>query len=265
MSAFQALGAVDVFALERIRRVMLEFMTWPQIEALIERGFRRVIVPIGAIEQHGPRLPLVSDTLLASALAIRAAEELDWTLVAPVIRPGFSPHHMGFAGTITVGESLLVSEVRAYLVSLSAHGFDEFFLLSGHGGNFAPVRAAIDLLRVEMPPGTRIGHSLDLDAFATALMRPVLDEGLPATALHHADAAETSLAMFLAPSLVVDAEDRAGLLEDVSLQDLVDKGIRSFSPSGILGDPRGSNSALGQRVFESLTDYVVSAFRASVG
>jgi len=244
--------------------IMLEFLTWPEIDGLISRGFRRIIVPMGSIEQHGPRLPLNNDSLIATALSSSAAERLGSTLVAPVIQPGFSPHHRGFPGTISVEKRLLVGYVRAYLQCLAAAGFDELYLLSGHGGNFGPVLEAIDRLRPSLPSGVRIGHSLNLDGYINEMLRPLREIGMPTPTLNHADASELSLTMFLAPDLVRDGQDVPGLMGEIHLSDLIRKGIRGVSPSGILGDPRGSNARLGGKVFASLVEYVVMSFKASL-
>ena len=88
-------------------------MTWKQIKEAMEQGYRRVIFALGSIEQHGPHLPLVTDTLLGDVLAVRVAEKLGNTLVAPTIRPGCSEHHLSFPGSLSISSDLLAALARA--------------------------------------------------------------------------------------------------------------------------------------------------------
>src|SRR5688500_6258442 len=84
------------------KEVRLERMTWPEIGDAIAGGMRTVIIPSGAVEQHGPHLPLMTDSASASAVGLNLARRLGDALVAPTIWMGCSDHHMGFPGTITL-------------------------------------------------------------------------------------------------------------------------------------------------------------------
>jgi creatinine amidohydrolase len=81
--------------------VLLEEHTWSEIESAIDNGTRTAIVSVGSVEQHGPHLPLIVDTLIGDELSRRIAEKLGDTFAAPTIRPGCSGHHMEFSGSIT--------------------------------------------------------------------------------------------------------------------------------------------------------------------
>ncbi len=81
-------------------RLLLEEMTWPEVEEAIASGYTSVVVAAGAVEQHGPHLPLLVDAARGDRLAIEVAERLGSALVAPTIRVGCSEHHMGFPGTL---------------------------------------------------------------------------------------------------------------------------------------------------------------------
>jgi creatinine amidohydrolase len=89
-------------------------MTWLEVKQALEQGYRCIIFALGSIEQHGPHLPLVTDTLIGDALAVRVAEKLGRALVAPTIRPGCSEHHMSFAGSLSISNELLAALTRAY-------------------------------------------------------------------------------------------------------------------------------------------------------
>src|SRR5437879_8390733 len=101
---------------------------------------RRAVVCAASTEQHGPHLPEATDALLGAAYAEGLARRLGDALVAPMIRPACSEHHMAFAGSLTIPETLLMDLLDAYLASLRRHGFERFVVFSSHGGNF-PVLA----------------------------------------------------------------------------------------------------------------------------
>src|SRR5207247_7471889 len=105
-------------------------------------------VPLGATEQHGPHLPLGTDTEIARALAAGLARAREHVVVAPALPFGSSGEHAGFAGTLSIGREV----VEALLVELGRSALDSFsrlLLISAHGGNAEPVGAAVARLRAE--------------------------------------------------------------------------------------------------------------------
>ncbi len=120
-------------------------LRWPEVAAVA--GHSLLVVPIGATEQHGPHLPLSTDTDIANALAERFAMVRPDALVAPAVAYGSSGEHAGFAGTLSIGqaalENLLVELVR------SADAFAATLLLSAHGGNAEPLGRAVRRLQAE--------------------------------------------------------------------------------------------------------------------
>ncbi len=109
----------------------LQEMTWEEIEGLIEDCQGTMILPIGSTEQHGPHLPVGTDTMVAITLA-EAASERTSVAVAPPLWFGWSPHHMVLPGTITIRPEILVELVVDVIRSLHQHGFTNFILLNGH-------------------------------------------------------------------------------------------------------------------------------------
>src|SRR5687767_2723278 len=102
----------------------LDEMSWPEIRAAIDSGRRTVIAAAGSMEQHGPHLPLQTDTLLGTFLAQALVERLPGAFQGPTIPFGVSDHHMPFAGTITLDKEAFKTVVRQYAESLAAHGFE---------------------------------------------------------------------------------------------------------------------------------------------
>ena len=214
---------------------------WPEVAGTAPAPV--LLVPVGSCEQHGPHLPLDTDTRVAGAVALRAADRLGGAVVAPAVAVGASGEHAGFAGTLSIGTEVLT----AVLVELgrSADHFGGVVLVNGHGGNAAAVAAAV----------ARLVH-----------------EGRRALAWHahvaggdaHAGRTETSLVLALAPELVrVDAAE-AGVTAPVGelLPALRSGGVAAVSPNGVLGDPAGASAAEGIRLLEGLVADLVATVRA---
>jgi mycofactocin system creatininase family protein len=195
-------------------------------------------VPVGATEQHGPHLPLTTDTDIALALCDRLAEARD-VLVAPAVPYGSSGEHAGFAGTLSIGQAatelLLVELGRS-----AAETFRRLLFVSAHGGNAGPVARAVARLRAE---------SRDVEVF-----RPQWP-GEP-----HAGHPETALQLVLRPGSVrMDRAvpgDRRPLGELMPL--LLDGGVRAVTGTGVLGDPTSATTAEGALLLDELTAALVS-------
>jgi mycofactocin system creatininase family protein len=178
-----------------------------------------LVVPLGATEQHGPHLPLGTDTIIANALAA----SLD-AVVAPALPYGSSGEHAGFAGTLSIGREALI----AVLVELvRSTGFPRVLFISAHGGNAEPLAAAVRQLRDEGHAVWAWSPSFGGDA--------------------HAGRVETSLLLALAPRLVGETREpgnTASLAE--LLPHLREAGVRAVAPNGVLGDPRGASEEEGR-------------------
>ena len=106
-------------------KVLIEEMTWVEIKEAIDQGKTGVIVVSGAMEQHGPHLPTGTDTILGYELAQRAALKLGNVLVAPVVRPCLSEHHIGFPGSFTLSWETYYDVIEDYCESLARFGFKD--------------------------------------------------------------------------------------------------------------------------------------------
>ncbi|MFI9503053.1 mycofactocin biosynthesis peptidyl-dipeptidase MftE [Nocardia sp. NPDC052566] len=207
-------------------------LTWPEVGERAAAG-AILAVPLGATEQHGPHLPLSTDTDIALALCDRLATLRADVLVAPAIPYGSSGEHAGFPGTLSIGQAaleLLIVE----LCRSATDTFDRILLVSGHGGNLAPLRGAVALLR---------GESRDVRLYLPRY------QGDP-----HAGRAETALQLALAPPRVraerAEKGDTRPLPEILPL--LRAGGVRAVSPNGVLGDPAGATAEEGARLLAHL-------------
>lgn len=208
------------------------------------RPGRVLLVPVGSCEQHGPHLPLDTDTRVAVAVAETAASRRDDIDVAPAIPYGASGEHAGFPGTLSIGTTALVE----VLVELGRSAFPP-------GGG--PWRAALVV----------DGHGGNVEATTTAVARPVA-EGRPVAGWRprvpagdpHAGRTETSLLLAIDPD-VVGPDRPVGATEPLAelLPGLRAGGVAAVSPNGVLGDASGASAAEGRALLADLVDDVLAA------
>lgn len=215
--------------------------TWPETEAT---SSSLLLLPLGATEQHGPHLPLATDTIIAGAWAAGVAARIDGAVAAPPLPFGSSGEHQHFAGTLSIGGPAL-HLVAIELARSAASSFGRLAFLSGHAGNDHTMRQVIEQLRDE-------GHdALHLvPTWATERFGPV-DA--------HAGRIETSLMLHLRPELVRLERAEAGAVEPLTdlLDDLIASGVRAVSANGVLGDPAGASAEEGLRLLDDLIDRTV--------
>jgi creatinine amidohydrolase len=228
----------------------IEEMRWPQVAEALEEHYDRVVIPLGSTEQHGPHLPEGTDAYLAEALATRLAEQLGSTLVAPVIRPGCSDHHMDFPGTISISPELMTAILDAYVASLRSHGFSRFVVFSAHGGNF-PV-----LTEWQQTTTRGITVISDLLGFTGAMLGALRDFGRDDDTLPHADLCETAEMLTVRPELVEILRAERGFVGAIDLPTLLRSGLRAVTPNGILGDARGATAEIGEHVIDQIVQYL---------
>src|SRR5262245_53974572 len=167
--------------------------TWPEVERLVAQGCRTAVLPLGSTEQHGPHLPLDTDTRIGDALADRLCAAVGDALACPTLVVGCASEHLGFPGTLHVEPSTLAATVRDTVRALGRHGIERVFVFSAHGGNVVPLRAMLPDLRAACAP-VAVSAFVDLDALMAALHAEGAAAGVaPAEAGHHAGETETSI------------------------------------------------------------------------
>ena len=247
-------------------KLLLEEMTWPEVERAIRAGFTTVVVAAGAVEQHGPHLPLLVDAVRGDRLALEVARRLGKALVAPTIRVGCSEHHMGFPGTLSLRPETLRAICVDYAVSLSRHGFREVCFVPSHGGNFAPLAEMLDDLRDAAGPGCEVRAYTDLHGFVTLWESAVRDiaPGLVERVGGHADIAESSEMLCIRPDLVrgeLAVPGYVAAFDDEVAARIFTDGFRSVTPNGVLGDARGMSREIGELCIARAADGVAAALR----
>lgn len=199
-----------------------------------------LVVPLGATEQHGPHLPLSTDTIIATELGHRLAAALPGVVVAPAIPFGSSGEHAGFPGTLSIGQAAL--ELVLIELARSADDFGGIVFVNGHGGNLRPLHAAVRRLRAE---GRRV---LAWSPSGAA------DDS-------HAGHTETSVILRLRPDTVALDRAEPGNTQplDLLMDDLRRHGVAAVSPNGVLGDPTHADAEAGGRHLRRWTASLIEA------
>ncbi len=129
--------------------MLWEELSWPRHGKMSEAG-ATVVMPFASIEQHGPHLPVEVDTRLVTSVCREATQEMDNVLLVPTMWAGFSPHHMGFPGTLTLSLETYTAVVQDLVRSVAAHGYRKVLVVNGHGGNIPALQACVSSLRQEL-------------------------------------------------------------------------------------------------------------------
>ena len=216
-----------------------------------------VILPLGALEQHGPHLPVEVDSMLGEQVAIRTARLMQAggvpVTVLPMLWTGVSEHHMSFGGTITLDLPTYCAAIEGICRSALRHGFKRIVLLNAHGGNENALRCITD----ELTP--RLGVPIVQFTYWYAASEAIAEILTTQAGLQHACEAETSMMMAVRPELVAESRiplAKANRSPDVS--DVVGGGvyrwrtIASMSSSGVIGNPEAATPEKGRQLFDAV-------------
>ena len=205
-------------------------MSWPEVQDLLTRT-DMAILPLTALEQHGPQLPIGTDFFTGIEEAKLIAQRTD-VLVAPILFPGISPYHMAFPGTIALSPDTVQRVYFEAAQSLVSHGIRRFLLFNSHTGNQSVSRYIIDRINQETPA---VAVELN-DAAAPFLPKSSSKE---TKFDRHAGVGETSGGLYLFPTLV--DMSKAG---PNSLQ--LPEHLRNMLPEVIARDPTATSVFLAE-------------------
>ena len=234
---------------------------WARLKAHELRALARqnavVILPIASTEQHGPHLPVMTDTRLGHAVAVGAAQKAYSkrpTVVTPVVWSGLSEHHMPFGGTLILSHDTFRRVVRDLVEAITRHGFQDILISNSHGGNIVAMHQICDELSTKLPA------TLVATTYATEMgeaLREVLEDQ---KGMQHACEAETSMMMAIEPDLV-DTSDLASLGtrgEDHFLRagraSYRWRPFASKTSDGVAGRPAKATAEKGQAIIDAATD-----------
>jgi len=235
-------------------------MTWMEIGSVDWRE-TVVVIPTGAMEQHGPHLPVDTDTLIVSRLAEEVERRNpDKIMLTPTVWLGHSPHHLSFGGTLSLYHgpyiSMLVGICRSYI----GIGARKIWILNGHGGNRMPLSVVLQELKNEYK-----------DVLVTAAEYWTIAKNEIASiresdfgGLGHACEMETSLYLYLCEDGV-----RSGMIRDDGVQpegsmfrsDMLSGSVAArvmdfceLTKSGVFGRPTLASKEKGERFFRSISN-----------
>jgi creatinine amidohydrolase/Fe(II)-dependent formamide hydrolase-like protein len=243
----------------RARDWCLGELTWPEAERrLAETDI--ALFPVGAVEQHGPHLPLDTDAWDAEALCAEVAERcsVPRPLVLPLVPYGVSYHHQDFPGTLSVNPETLARLVYEVGISAARHGITKLVIVNGHGGNLPTLQFAAQMINRDAHIFTCVdsGETSDADIARLTETSPDL----------HAGEVETSTTLARRPHLV-DLEKAEAFVPHSAVRYLdfsSEYGVEWFahtariSPSGVLGDPTRASAEKGERMWEVMISHLVS-------
>lgn len=236
-------------------------LTTEDAAASVARG-DIVILPAGAFEQHGPAMPMATDLIRAEDMADRVAAALPGRVViGPSLPVGVSPHHLGFAGTVTLRPSTFLTVAREYVDSLAHHGWRRILVVTGHAGNNATLGALAQDLLHDRP---------DIEFAWTAiasLVGPVTAQMNRTEVTGHCGESETAQMLHVAPHLVhadrltpgTTAMDQLDPLSRIARRTAPALARRydQLSANGVLGDPTTATADQGRAIVDAVTTALV--------
>lgn len=239
-------------------------MSWTALGERLEQGPLDVMIPLGALEQHGPHLPLDTDALIAEAVADRAAQRAGECVVSPCVPVGASSHHLAFPGTASLSDETLRNAMVEVIQTLLSHGFRSAYLVTGHAGNVGAMAAV--MAELDSTERSQVVSFDDWPAQRDAVHLVAedqlgLDRELVGT---HGGHFETSILLAIAPDRVDMASAVAGHVGPAALASakLRSEGMAALSPVGIIGDPRGATADAGELYLDALVSLVVEGMEA---
>lgn len=273
--------------------MLLDEMTWPEVKAAVERN-AALVLPAGATEQHGPHLPLGTDTLLPVELLKRASERVD-LLIAPPLHYGYKSRPLsgggqGFVGTTSLRGKTLIDVTRDVVAEYLRHGFRRILIVNWHmesssflyeGADLAVREAGLTTARALGPrvesgqktatPAEDGGAAADARVFVVEDAWPVFTaeeidllfpDGFPGWDSEHAAVVETSLMMALLPHLV----RRELIVDDRSPEhpryEILPTPARLLTETGVLAKASDASDEKGRFLARRMTDYLVEMLAA---
>ena len=237
-----------------------EYLNWQEIESIAKDKRSTVIWPFGAVEQHGPHLPLATDSIFVDEIiseVLKLIPSGQPIKKLPTQYLGFSPEHKGFDGTISLSSELITLMIKEVGMQLADMGFKRLILINAHGGQISLLSTAARELRSFAPNLSVFPCFLwkGVDGLGDLLTKKEIENGL------HASLAETSLMMALKSELVGDERPCDGIESQIpegwSLEGNAPMAwlTEDLSKSGVIGDSKGSNVELGKSLKRVLINH----------
>ncbi|WP_187977530.1 creatininase family protein [Mycetocola sp. JXN-3] len=232
---------------------------WTDVAAAFARSHGLAILPFGACEQHGPHLPLGTDTITAQAVAAALADRLDATLLPP-INYGDTWNNAGYPGTLSLSSATVTAIAVDLGEALAASGAGGLVIVNGDWGNRNPLYTATrSLIASGFPTITLDYPGMD------AAIAEVRTSRAAAPGLAHAEEVETSLMLELAPDAVLMERAVSCYPEFPSDFGTAPMQLHRFSPSGVFGDPADATAGKGRAILEATVTASLAVLEDFIG
>lgn len=250
----QAIGQVGENEEAMMQNVEWARLRAPELRALAAEN-AVVILPVASIEQHGPHLPVMTDTRLGQEIAVRAARGA-WptrkTIVAPVVWSGLSEHHMAFGGTLTVSHATFHALLTDLIQALIRQGFRDILISNSHGGNIIAMQNLLDDL-APTSEATLVATTYVMEAGDR--YHGIMDDQ---KSIMHAGEGETSMMMVCEPTLVETSDLAALNVPSGDGPAFLSAGRASYrwrplshvTPNGVMGYPEKATPEKGEKLLE---------------
>lgn len=221
----------------------LEEMSWTDVE---EQEPKVALLPTGSTEQHGPHCPMATDTIIAEAIAMRAAEETE-TFLLPTINIGVSREHANFPGSLYLNPEVFRAQLRDIILSTNNSGINKFVVVNGHGGNVSSIQEVCKELY----------HDHDVKAIEWTWFN-----ALSPREMGHAGKLETSLIMYLREELINKPIQKGVKSWGKKLHGTrIAYDTKEFTENGVVGDPTKASKEKGGELFKKSVDKLADLVR----
>ncbi len=238
------------------KSLILNRMSWKEVEKRLESGVDLALIPVGSTEQHGPNGTFGVDSGRAEGFVNKLAERLYPEAIAvPTVSYGIAPHHMNFPGTISLQPEIFIAVLEQITDSLYQHGFRRFFFANGHGGNRPALTLLMGKLKAKYPDIEAAWASF------TSVAGDIVSENVESETRGHACEGEISQAMYLAPWAVKEERVPGEINPEVfeKRRKAINRAATfdQITRNGALGDASKASWDLGEEIIETALDRVV--------
>ncbi|MBW4473046.1 MAG: creatininase [Stenomitos rutilans HA7619-LM2] len=251
--------------------LLMSSLSWVAYQERLQKDDLVLLLPCGALEQHGPHLPLGTDALLSGAIAQAVAERING-LVAPTLSYGYKsqPKSGGgqhFPGTTSLDGQSLSQMTRDVVREFARHGIKNLVVVDGHYENQWFLTEGIDLALRELGIANplRIMRLEYWDFCTEATLNHVFPDGFPGFALEHAAVIETSLMLHFYPDLVALDQLPTDPPANFPPYDVYPTRIEWIPPSGVLSSAQGATATKGLLMAEQITASIAAAIQHEFG
>jgi creatinine amidohydrolase len=248
MSVGQADGRFERICTEAgAEPIWLENLPWPEIAALRGVNGGMLLLPLGATEQHGPHLPINTDTLIAESVCWYASAKTNVPVLPALTYTVSVGHTTKWPGTFSLAHETFIASLRQIAAWSAATGWKRLLLINSHFGNDASMRVAVDQIRLAHLGSLQIAARNTFN-LSTSIWNYFIGDAEDL----HANQAETDLLLFLAPELV--RVEKIQDDPDRTAESVFSYPVAQTSLNGVTGSPSLATAKRGERLFREIGD-----------